>query len=143
MAAVRYTALRQIRSGHTIDTQYEIDLRLASPGGLVPVRNPIQHRAVAQDGATEIVVERREVRWNVATTHLKGTELLDVFEFLASVETGETFEFDPANPVASANYASAIMESIGAPVRTVPRGVPDPYSTDGDYFQVSFQIRML
>ena len=91
MATVNYTAKRSLIPGHTIDVNFDLDLRL---GDLSRTRAPKKSVARSQGGASETVYERADVIWNCATAiYVDGTALDALKEFLDSTESGENFQW--------------------------------------------------
>jgi len=140
MAAVKYTAKREIRSGHVLDTEYELDLILAS---LELSRAAVRDEHISLGGNQETVYHRASTTWRAATTPvLEGIGTDDLLEFLASVEAGEQFEFDPTGAAGDSpdNMRACKMVSKAFTKR---RAVRRGGGGGSDLFGYSFRFREL
>lgn len=86
-------------------------------------------------GSVETLLQRRIVAWNVKTDILEESALAQWREFHASVESGETFTFDPYGSAASPDKpVSCIMDS-------------DSYTESrlgaSKLYEISFRVRVL
>ena len=99
MSIFTYTATDDLASGTTLDTVVTRDFRLLSSARQ---RVPVTKRQTALGGAVESLKLRTEVHYRCMTEMLTPGETADGHhrEFLASVENGETFDFDKDGTVA-------------------------------------------
>lgn len=88
-----YTAKRNLATGHTVDTQYEIVIG----GRAIDMSS---QRVIASDraldGTTETDLKYIDKLWNVTTGTINtGQDLENFEELIDSVSAGESFTFDP------------------------------------------------
>jgi hypothetical protein len=138
MTSVVYVARRSIIPGHSINTEYRIDLACLD---VVPARTPNVTVNQAIGGRRETLRFFADNFFDVSLAALSGTPLLQVEEFLRSVEAGEVFTFDeygsvnvPSNPV------NAEIEGGGySKTRNTSKG----QGGANDSFNISFKVRVL
>lgn len=128
---VDYTALRSIKSGHVVDTVYQIDLALSRRDRRYPT---VGTRSVAISGGTVQVVNRRDTIYalqSIIITDTSTPDNADLLEFLDSVSSGETFLSD-----VSGNPEIYIIESTTLPYRATRVGTLEN-------FRYSFTVRQI
>ncbi len=94
MVTFTYTALRKIKSGHSIDTVYAIEIDI-DQGEILP--SPIQNQHISLSGNTVTVVHRLDETISITTnpiSTLTTPDIDDMKEFLYSVIHGESFTFN-------------------------------------------------
>ncbi len=94
MVTFTYTALRNIKSGHTADLAYAIEIEITQ-GEILP--NPIQQQHIALSGNTVTVVHRLDESISITTNFVSPSttpSIDDMKEFLYSVIHGESFVFN-------------------------------------------------
>lgn len=128
-----YSAKRNLATGHSVDTQYEI----AIPAWVMEPRflgiGP-ENRSI--DGSFERELYRIDTEYRVQTDRVESGQDVENFEeFLWSVSGGETFTFDPTSDTATVagDPTTAMMIS-----RRFNRTLISP----GNY-QYSFDVRTL
>lgn len=129
MATFTYTATREIKAGHSADTEYTITTDLMALDGEMPLPETHEHRAIG-GGASSTVLHRIDEEISVSTTHINadGTGTPDTGdwrEFLFSVAAGESFVFN--------NGSDQTCEMIGQPRRR----------RSGLKFNYSFRFRVI
>lgn len=136
MSAVTYTAKREIISGHTVDIEYTIDLRILPLGRGKDVGKQ-EHTSLS--GKSETVMWRNLREWQVTTGALKNSDADLVREFLESTVAGEQFEFDEFGSASVPDNAIAVVA-----VGTYSEQRAIQKAGDGgrnDYFRFSFSMR--
>lgn len=128
MATFTYTAKRNLKSGHSIDTQYVITIALQQLDDEQPRAIKKEHRSIG--GATVTVLNRIDEHLQVTTDFIEsdgtGTpDVADFAEFLHSVAGGEQFVFN--------NGADQDVIMIGRPTR----------SRNGIKFNYRFELRVV
>lgn len=98
MAAVTYTAKRRIISGHTANTQYDLDIELAE---IIAGDNASASNHVALNGNTETVFNRLDTVYQCTTTAFNNSGRDEMREFLGSAADGHYLTFDAYGTVAS------------------------------------------
>lgn len=98
MAAFHYTALRDLMSGHTADTDYSFDGALSALQRKPKVQ---KKEIISLGGQVETVINRREVFYQCSSIIEDGTNADQWLEFLSSVDGGEQFQVDLTGTVAS------------------------------------------
>ena len=102
MATFTYTALRNLKSGHSIDTQYVITIELHQIDDEMPKPEKESHRT--QDGGEVTVLSYIDTMINVTTDYIEsdgtGTpDAADFLEFFHSVSAGEQFIFNNGSDI--------------------------------------------
>jgi len=128
MATFTYTAKRSIKSGHTLDVDYVIDIELMSLDGEMPKPEKKESRSLG--GNTVTVLHRIDTEISVTTDYIEsdgsGTPDTDDFsEFFNSVAGGEQFTFN--------NGSDQTCEMVSMPTRT----------RTGIKFNYSFSFRVI
>ena len=91
MATVNYKAKRSLISGHVLDVNYDLDLRLRD---MDRQRQPVKTESRSQGGASETVYDRADVVWAITSAiYVDGAALENLREFLDSAEAGEQFQW--------------------------------------------------
>ena len=129
MPTFTYTALRNLKSGHSADTQYTITTELMAIDDEMPDAKKHEHRAIG-GGASVTMLHRIEQEISVITDYVDsdgtGTPDTDDWnEFFYSVAAGESFTFN--------NGADQTCEMVGKPSRT----------RTGIKFNYSFRFRVI
>lgn len=129
MATFTYTAKRELKSGHSADTQYTITTGLLVLDDEMPRPEKEEHRAIG-GGASVTVLHRVDEEISVTTAHINsdgtGTPDTDDWrEFFFSTSAGESFTFN--------NGADQTCEMVGTPRRR----------RSGLHFNFSFRFRVI
>lgn len=133
MATVIWTTKRNPISGHSIGNQYYIDFNLAI--GSRKSYNSIRNYNDSISGKREVIRHREDVNWDITATIIPEAQLELWYEFLSSVVSGETFQFDAFGTYASPNnLQTVILLSDG--------WSENPMSEVNDYFEIQFQLRV-
>ena len=122
---IDYTAKRSLKTGHIVDTAYQIDVDLNQFDRGAYTKGSQQE---AISGNTVTIVQARQKKYSITTVLIDSSttpDIDDMREFLDSVMSGETFQIDSGN---------FILTSIS-----------NPYSETRDegYFRYSFTARQL
>lgn len=126
-----YTAKRNLATGHTVDTNYEI---VIYGWTIEPRFNAVGPENVSLDGTLERELYRIDTEYRVQTDAIDdGQDLENFEEFLHSVMGGESFTFDPDSDVAASavNPLTCILKS-----RRLSRVRVSPLK-----FQFTFDVR--
>lgn len=127
---IDYTAIRSIKSGHSADTDYQIDIDLLESNRM---SNTIGVQNKMLDGTTITVVHRHQISFDITTSLVDSSttpDVDDMREFLDSVKGGETFQLDIDG--SSVDY---ILDSISSPFSEI-RNHPNK-------FRYQFKVRQL
>lgn len=89
-----------------LDQQYSIDF---TPRRLERRVNVKRKRNISIGGSVETILQRREVFWELNSGRLLEADLPQWREFLASVEVGESFTFDPYGTLAAPDAPFACL----------------------------------
>lgn len=89
-----------------LDQQYSIEF---TPRRLERRVNVKRKRNISIGGAVETILQRREVFWELNSGRLLEADLPQWREFLASVEVGESFTFDPYGTLAAPDAPFACL----------------------------------
>lgn len=127
---IDYTAKRNLKSGHSADTAYQIDVDLSQSDRVSTTEG---NQSIALSGETVTVVHRYQEVYSLTTAIISSSstpDLDDLREFLDSVKGGETFQLDLSG--SSEDY---VLDSISNPFteNRVPVGK----------FRFSFRVRKL
>lgn len=137
MATVNYKALRSIISGHTVDVNFDLDLRIRD---MNRSRSSIKSESRSQGGSSETVYQRADVTWELNTAvYLDGAPLLNLREFLDSCEAGEQFQwskYGKAGDSPDLSIAARLSSDGYTEQRVQKKG--DGGAVDG--YRLSFQI---
>lgn len=137
MTAVTYTAKRSLIAGHTVNTSYSLDLNVVD----MPIdREPSVSTQTTLDGNEETIRFHACEYFNVGLAVQTSTQILQIKEFLDSVEGKEVFTFDPYG---SANVpASPLTATLASPGYQFSR---QPLGQGGanDGYRTSFRVRVL
>lgn len=112
MATITYTAKRNLKSGHSIDNDYEIDIALMQLDDEMPRAQASISRSIGGNQVT--VLNRIDEHLQVMTDYIEsdgtGTPDTDDFlEFFHSVAGGESFTFN--------NGSDQTVVMVGNPTR--------------------------
>ena len=103
---IRYTAKRSLNTAdspaHVVDTQYTMTVYLKS---LDRSRKEFSSEVRSLTGYTQTTYQRGENHWKVKTVPLTGSDVLNMREFLDSIEAGATFSFDSDDGRGFVTYA--------------------------------------
>lgn len=97
MPTFTYTAKRQIKSGHSADTQYTITTDLHQVDGGMPVASKTEHRTLGGNQVTVLSYVDEFISVTTDWINADGTgspDVDDYREFLFSVAGGEEFTFN-------------------------------------------------
>ena len=100
-AVIDYTAKRSIKSGHSVDTDYQITVDVVAYNRRV---NTQGNQSVALSGSTVSVIHRTDYLIEVTTALIDSTttpDIDDMREFLDSVSNGESFDIDGTTSILS------------------------------------------
>lgn len=128
---IDYIAKRSLKSGHTVDSPYTINVELSVLDRRFVA---IGDQQVALNGNTVTTVYRRDNLYNLRTIMIEnaGTpDNDDMVEFLDSVVSGETFQLD-----VSGSLENYILASLTNPYRKSRVGRLD-------IFTYQFRVRAL
>lgn len=92
MIRVQYTAARELTGTHVEGDPVTLSF---SPSELTPGREISRDVQKAIGGKTETLLHNALRTWSVTTGPLDGIEVDAMIEFVASVEGGEPFSFEP------------------------------------------------
>ena len=100
MPYVTYTAVDRgtLLAAHTAGESYTIEFDAQV---LQRSQKRQNHQRTAMGGRTETLRVRKEIYWDVPTDFILQADLPEWYEFLDSVDAGETFTLDPYGTVAS------------------------------------------
>ena len=113
MSAIIYTAKRYLAPGHTVDTEYSIDVGMQLINDDEEKHERKSHRSLS--GKTETWLQRidRYVTFQTVPIQEGTTLYYEIREFLSSVAGGESFVIDAWGRVATPNNpTSFILESV-------------------------------
>lgn len=110
MTAIVYTAKRELIGGHVADTQYAMDLRCTAgyPRRSTDV-GADEQRSI--NNGREVLLHFSVQRYEIEVLTRTGAELLQLREFLASTQGGETFTFDEFGSVAAPGATVTAMRT--------------------------------
>jgi len=94
MAAVTYNAKRSLIAGHTVETQYTLNLRIVEGGLSISRKVGAEIQRTLSD-KTETLYYFGKSAYNVTALVMSAAELLAIQEFLHSVEAQESFTLSP------------------------------------------------
>lgn len=100
MPYVTYTAVDRgsLLAAHTAGQVYTIEFDAQT---LQRSQKRQNHTRTAMNGRTETLRLRKDVTWDVTTVFIEYVDLPEWYEFLDSVDAGETFTLDPYGTVAT------------------------------------------
>lgn len=107
---IDYTAKRTLKSGHSADSDYQINVDLRASDRL---SSTIGDQSIALDGTTVTVVHRSEIIYSLTTTIITANttpDIDDMREFLDSVKFGESFDLD-----ADGSSEAYVLDSLSSP----------------------------
>jgi len=137
VTAVTYAASRSIIGGHTSGETYSIDLKVTD---ISIERQPSLEVQQSLDGHRETIRFNAVEIYAVTLGEHTASEILQIREFLDSVEAREDFTFDaygssnvPVLPM------TASIDSTGYQLSRVPRG----QGGANDGYRTSFRVRVL
>jgi|FLOH01.1.fsa_nt_gi hypothetical protein len=122
---IDYTAKRSLKTGHIVDTAYQIDVDLNQFDRGAYTKGSQQE---AISGNTVTIVQARQKKYSITTVLIDSSttpDIDDMREFLDSVMSGETFQIDSEN---------FILASISSPYSE---------TRNEGYFRYSFTARQL
>ena len=137
MQHVGYTATREIATGHSVDTEYTLDLQLAQKTPSGKARKTVQY---SLSNKAAVTFHNVASTWKCLTIPLAGTDREYMREFLYSV-LDQVFSFDPdneagASPTAQVNCV--LVDGTVTETRAARTG-----TQANDYFKFSFTIRQV
>jgi hypothetical protein len=137
MTAVTYTARRSLIAGHSINVSYSLDLRVVS----MPIdREPNVTTQTTLDGNQEAIRFYGCEYYNVSLAVHTASQILQLKEFLDSVEAKESFTFDPYGSAnVPAGPLTATMDSAGYQFTREPLG----QGGANDSYRATFRVRVL
>ena len=131
MSSVTYTAKRRIISGHTIDTEYDIDFDSTL---LDQQMRLVGSQSVSLSGTTEGINNRVSDIWTVRTEIFADASLDSWKEFLASVAAAETFTFDAYGTSGSPDNAQSVILEGQPSITRMDKAMK---------YQITFTVRVL
>ena len=96
MPVFTYVAKRELITGHTVDTVYDLEYGLLV---LDRSRDTKKSESIALDGSQETILHRQKTVFSVMT-RCDATTILQWREFIASIDGGEAFVFDEFGTIA-------------------------------------------
>lgn len=139
MALFKYTAQRSLTTGVSAGS---VQTRSISLRTLNRQRKVVGETQVALGGTAYKTWHRGDVLYQCETTLVTGNNRGFMREFLDSVESGETFQFDPDNTAVPSplNWTDVVLESNGYTENRAGRmGAGD--GGDADYMTFRFTLR--
>lgn len=92
MAAFIYTALRELAPGHIAGQAYQFDLRLQDLTFEKYVEKEVQKTLSGRVGALR---SASGINYSLTSEPIKLDAMANIFEFMASCDSNELFQFDP------------------------------------------------
>ncbi len=148
MIRVTYTAARMLVADHEAGDVITLEF---SASDCTPGREVSRNVQTAIGGAKETLRHYGLRTWSVTTGPLEGAALDQVQEFLASVEGGETFTFEPwryeTGPSLDLDFvtprlriAEAVPCHLSSEGFSLPRLIGSGTGGADDVYQVSFTV---
>lgn len=149
MIRVQFTAQRDLTGVHEEGDSVTLSFSAAD---CTPGREVTRSQQTAIGGNVETLLHRSLRTWSVSTEPLAMGTLDFMQEFLASVEGGETFTFEPwryeSGPSLDLDFitprlrmAESVTVTMTSEGYTLTRLVGDGTGGADDWYQVSFQVR--
>lgn len=116
MAEITYTAKRSLISGHTLDTEYTLDIEILDPQRKTLVKK-FPHQAAG--GPVELINHRVEFEWLLDFEPVRGAQRDALLEFLRSTAAAETFSvdiYDSGSPLTLYRVDSGFRQANFMPV---------------------------
>ena len=130
MTAITYTATRNISSGHSASTEYQLECEMVQ---LDPSIQAQKQRNQSQGGNAEVILHRIDTGYSFKSSYIEDTDKAVWDEFLHSVAGGESFVFDAFGTIASADNEETVV-MIGSPTWN---------RASHDAWQVAFKMDVL
>ena len=126
---IRYQAKRELKSGHSIDTWYELECGITKTDEKRNVRKVVNESLSGSDDTLYIGAKKV---WDVTTIDFDSSEQDDWDEFIASIESGEMFFYSPYGTIASHADENQV-NVVGTPIKNRVGRIGD--------FEYSFQCK--
>lgn len=149
MIRIQYTAARQLTGTHVSGDPVTLSF---SASELTPGREVTRVVQKAIGGRRETLRQNATRTWSVATEPLDGVKVDAMLEFLASVEGGEAFSFEPWRYESGASLdldlvslrlrrAEAVQCVLDSESWQLSRLLGVGTGGSDDYYQVTFTVR--
>jgi len=92
MSCIKWTALRDISSGHVAGSVYYLNFQ---PSEIIQSQSAIGSDNESDGGNPEYVLHLVKKKWRVTTSHVHLSELPVIDELIGSIIGRELLEFDP------------------------------------------------
>jgi len=133
---IRYTAKRSLNTAdspaHVVDTQYTMTVYLKS---LDRSRKVHKQTAISLSGYEQTTYQRADTIYKSKTVPVTGSDVINMREFLDSVEDGSAFSFDSGD---GRGFVSCAISSKGY---TEQRAIQLGGGGSSDYFAFSWSHR--